>query len=240
MALKDGLIPEFDAELASTRRVLERIPMDKASWKPHAKSFALGDLATHVVQMHTWVGETLRKDKIDMVGYARPTVPSTTAELLARFDEFAKDAREALAAATDEQMLGNWSLTAGSRCTSPCRASPACARSSSTTSFITAGSSPCTCGCSTFRCRGCTDRARTTSRCDLWRHAKRERGAHRGRPVSLLASRVLQRAAMALISTRYSGEASAAPTVARAGGAAPPSHASHASFISSNLLMSVR
>jgi len=113
MALKDGLIPEFDAELASTRRVLERIPMDKASWKPHAKSFALGDLATHVVQMHTWVGETLRKDKIDMIGYARPTVPSTTAELLARFDEYAKDAREALAAATDEQMLGNWSLTAG-------------------------------------------------------------------------------------------------------------------------------
>ena len=48
MAMVDALLPEFDHEMTTTRRVLERVPEDKFDWKPHAKSFSLGAL------MRTW------------------------------------------------------------------------------------------------------------------------------------------------------------------------------------------
>ena len=48
MPLVDALLPEFDHEMTTTRKALERVPEDKFDWKPHAKSFSLGALATHV------------------------------------------------------------------------------------------------------------------------------------------------------------------------------------------------
>jgi uncharacterized damage-inducible protein DinB len=58
MATVDALLPEFDREMANTRRVLERIPDDRLAWRPHAKSFTLGELATHVATLPSWVSET--------------------------------------------------------------------------------------------------------------------------------------------------------------------------------------
>lgn len=114
MALKDGLLPEFDIEAANTRKVLERVPLEQGDWKPHARSFSLGALATHTAQLMTWTYETLRGDKIDLgAGYVSPAIPKTAAELVARYDGFVQEARAALASATDEQLLGNWSLVNG-------------------------------------------------------------------------------------------------------------------------------
>jgi uncharacterized damage-inducible protein DinB len=48
MALRDALLPEFDHEMANTRKTLERVPDDKFDWKPHLKSMAMGGLATHL------------------------------------------------------------------------------------------------------------------------------------------------------------------------------------------------
>jgi hypothetical protein len=48
MALRDALLPEFDHEMANTRKTLERVPDDKLDWKPHKKSTAMGGLATHL------------------------------------------------------------------------------------------------------------------------------------------------------------------------------------------------
>jgi len=53
MALRDTLLPELDQESASTRKTLERVPDDKFAWKPHAKSFTMGDLASHVATSST-------------------------------------------------------------------------------------------------------------------------------------------------------------------------------------------
>ena len=50
MTIADLLLPEFDQEMATTRRVLERVPEDKFSWKPHDQSSSMGDLASHVVE----------------------------------------------------------------------------------------------------------------------------------------------------------------------------------------------
>ena len=54
MPIIDALLPEFDHEIATTRKLLERLPDDKFDWKPHAKSFALGALATHVATIPMW------------------------------------------------------------------------------------------------------------------------------------------------------------------------------------------
>ena len=51
MAIADALIGELEQEAATTRRVLERVPEDKLSWKPHDKSMSLGQLAQHVAQI---------------------------------------------------------------------------------------------------------------------------------------------------------------------------------------------
>ena len=54
MTIAELLLPEFDQEMATTRRVLERVPEDKLAWKPHDKSFSMGDLASHIVNMIKW------------------------------------------------------------------------------------------------------------------------------------------------------------------------------------------
>jgi uncharacterized damage-inducible protein DinB len=51
MALKDALLPEYDQEMAVTRKVLKRVPLAQDDWKPHAKSMSLGQLASHIVSI---------------------------------------------------------------------------------------------------------------------------------------------------------------------------------------------
>jgi len=68
MALRDALLPEFDHEMANTRKTLERVPDGKFDWKPHAKSMPMGDLATHLSNLPTWAIHTINEDSIDIAG----------------------------------------------------------------------------------------------------------------------------------------------------------------------------
>jgi len=117
MALRDALIPEFEMEMASTRKVLERVPVEKSGYKPHPKSGSLGWLATHVADLPAWVAETIHKDELDFapVGVPRPAPAKleTSAQLLASFDKKVADARAALANVSDETLAGPWTLKAG-------------------------------------------------------------------------------------------------------------------------------
>src|SRR5207245_1858912 len=67
MPLAELLLPEFDEEMAATRRVLERVPDGKASWKPHPKSMTLGRLATLVAELPGWVVNVLTLDELDIM-----------------------------------------------------------------------------------------------------------------------------------------------------------------------------
>ena len=58
MSIAESLLPEFDQEMTVTRRLLERVPGEKGTWKPHAKSFALGHLAQLVARMPGWITKT--------------------------------------------------------------------------------------------------------------------------------------------------------------------------------------
>src|SRR5882724_10448218 len=119
MSISQMLIPEYDMEMAKTRSALERVPMDKLSWKPHDKSMTMGRLAGHLAEMPGWGALTVTQDSFDVspVGgapYMPPTF-STTKELLDLFDKNVSSAREAVAGATDENLMTPWSLLAGSK-----------------------------------------------------------------------------------------------------------------------------
>ena len=101
MSISDALLAEFDIEMATTRRLLERVPADKGQWKPHAKSFSLGHLAQLVSWIPGWITNTLTKASLDLGGADRGVYSyEKTENLLATFDKNVKEAREALQAAT--------------------------------------------------------------------------------------------------------------------------------------------
>ena len=112
MALADILLPEFDNEIAVTRRVLARAPEAAFAWRPHAKSLTLGGLCTHIAQIPRWGVAILAYDGYDQVRNAadRSAEETTVAGVLSTFDGFAKDARTRLAASTDGELLAPWSL----------------------------------------------------------------------------------------------------------------------------------
>ena len=114
MSIADTLLPEFDQEMATTRRVLERVPSEKGEWKPHAKSFSMAHLAQLVAMIPGWIGETLRKTEIDIAGGAGYSTQKTEA-LLEQFDRNVRSAREALVATKDKDFTVDWSLKMGDR-----------------------------------------------------------------------------------------------------------------------------
>jgi uncharacterized damage-inducible protein DinB len=114
MSLADALLPEFDQEMATTRRVLERVPSDKGEWKPHPKSFALGHLAQLVSWMPGWIATTLRDTSLDLARAGGYTLQPTP-QLLAAFDRNVRDARSAISVAGDADYAVPWSLKHGAQ-----------------------------------------------------------------------------------------------------------------------------
>ena len=114
MSMGQSMIAEFDQEMATTRRVLERVPSEKGTWKPHEKSFSIGHLAQLVARMPGWIPMTVNHSKLDL-SQATPYSYETTDALLADFDRNVREARDALSSATDEQMHQPWALTMGDR-----------------------------------------------------------------------------------------------------------------------------
>ena len=119
MRISDALLPEFDQEVANTRKCLERIPDNKLDYKPHPKSFDMRSLATHIATMLGWGTTTMTSDNFDYAPEgAPPYVPPTVknnAELLALFDQGAKEFRAALAKAENDAMMAPWSLLGGGK-----------------------------------------------------------------------------------------------------------------------------
>ncbi|HSP17322.1 MAG TPA: DinB family protein [Thermoanaerobaculia bacterium] len=114
MTIAQSLLPEFDREMTVTRTLLQRVPEAEGEWKPHQKSFSLGDLATHVSNLPTWIAHIAAADFFDAaVSFKRPPKFTTTATLLEFFDGNVKAARQALASISDEQMMKSWSLKRG-------------------------------------------------------------------------------------------------------------------------------
>jgi uncharacterized damage-inducible protein DinB len=116
MSLVDALLPEFDREMGSTRRVLERVPDGQFAWQPHPKSMTMGRLAEHLAELPHWVGVTVGQSEFDMGTARRPdgyTSPQTREAVLAMFDANVTAARAALAGRTDAELMAPWTLLRG-------------------------------------------------------------------------------------------------------------------------------
>lgn len=109
MSISDTLLPEFDEEMATTRRVLERVPDDRPDWKPHPKSFSIAHLAQLISWMPGWIGQALTATDLDLAGGPGYSNQPTRA-LLEAFDENVRRSREAIAASTDADYEVPWSL----------------------------------------------------------------------------------------------------------------------------------
>ena len=114
MTFAETFLPEFDQEMAVTRRLLERVPDGKADWKPHPKSFSLAHLSQLVARMPGWQVVTLKHPSLDLSGGAKYSNEST-ATLLAEFDKGVADARAAIAATPDAALGEPWALTHGTQ-----------------------------------------------------------------------------------------------------------------------------
>jgi uncharacterized damage-inducible protein DinB len=113
VGLVDALIPEFDHETATTRKLLERVPEQKFDWQPHAKSMTLRGLATHVANIVYWGEVTLDRPEIDLAGEPQAAPAASRDDLLARFDSNVKKTRAALTGKTDAELMAPWSLKQG-------------------------------------------------------------------------------------------------------------------------------
>ena len=112
MTIGESMLEEFDSEMGTTRRVLERVPSDKAEWKPHPKSFAIGHLAQLVARMPSWITGTLKSSSLDLGAFQGYSFEKTET-LLGVFDKNVQDARQALADAPDAVFSSLWSLKRG-------------------------------------------------------------------------------------------------------------------------------
>jgi hypothetical protein len=104
-------IKEFDSEMASTRKLLERVPGDKAQWKPHEKSFPLGHLALLVAWMPGWIADSLEQPFKDLVpGSGGGYTFEPTETILGIFEKNVGRARASLQAVAGAALEESWSL----------------------------------------------------------------------------------------------------------------------------------
>jgi len=113
MAIKEGLLAEFDHETATTRKLLERLPDDKLSWKPHDRSMSCGGLATHLSQLPHWGDVILNHPMFDLAT-APPNLEAKTsrAEILSAFDANVAATRRSLDK-SDAELAALWTLRRG-------------------------------------------------------------------------------------------------------------------------------
>ena len=116
MSIAQSLLPEFDYEMANTRKTLERVPENKLDFKPDPKSMPLGRLAGHIAEMVNWGAVTLQTESLNLDGGDfQPFTAASRAQLLAEFDKNVLAARGELEKATDAQLMQNWSLIFGGK-----------------------------------------------------------------------------------------------------------------------------
>ncbi len=110
MPITDALLPEFDREMGTTRKLLERVPDHCMRWKPHEKSMSLGRLATHVAEIPKWGGYALSQAELDISGPYTPAEEPSKDAILALFDKTVADTRKLLSSKTDAEFMETWSL----------------------------------------------------------------------------------------------------------------------------------
>ncbi len=103
----DSFLGELEQEASTTRRVLERVPGDKLSWRPHPKSMSLGQLALHVASTPGSVAKILENDTYQLQDFNQAEA-KTAAEILPALEESLKGARAILSTFDDQKLMSIW------------------------------------------------------------------------------------------------------------------------------------
>ena len=108
----EPMLGEIREEAVTTKRVLERVPADKLSWKPHAKSMSLGQLAVHLATIPGSVAKLAELEEFDAAQSSfEPPAPSDLREIHAALDQSVRSAEECLSGMSETAALGTWRLT---------------------------------------------------------------------------------------------------------------------------------
>lgn len=110
MPIIDSILMELDQESQTTKRVLERVPENKLTWKPHPKSYSLGQLAMHIAAAPAIVAESATQDTYEIKG-GTPPEPKTQKELMDTFSQSLSKAKSALKQLDDSKLMSTWSGT---------------------------------------------------------------------------------------------------------------------------------
>ena len=119
MSYADSILPEFDHEMAGTRKVLERVPEEKLDWQPHPRSHTIGWNANHLAELPGWGVAILTQPQFDFAPVGGPRYESpklrTRREIVDLFDRNASAIRQAIAEVRDDAMGQTWSLLGGGK-----------------------------------------------------------------------------------------------------------------------------
>jgi len=161
MAIMEPILAEIEQESATTRRLLERVPEDKLSWRPHPKCYSLGQLALHIASIPGALSAAVSVDSLELPKFRQPEAKSK-AEILETFSKSLAQARENLA--KKSMMPRRWPRGASretAQRSGRCRAFSSCGPFCSTTATTTGVSYRSTCANSTCPCPRSTARAPT-------------------------------------------------------------------------------
>ena len=115
MAIKDAFIAEIKHEAALTKKILEKVPLDKKDWKPHEKSMSIGRLATHIAENSKWASDIATIDDFDFLARYNfnPHIAGSTEELLSIFQTHLDNAVNDLSNMSDEDFAKPWVVRRG-------------------------------------------------------------------------------------------------------------------------------
>ncbi len=114
MTVMQSFLKELEREAVTTRKMLERVPLDKYEWAPHEKSMKLGNLATHIAELPAWIDMVIHTTELDFE--ANPYTPekiTTTDELLSYFEKCLANSRKVLTTENENQLEIPWTLRNG-------------------------------------------------------------------------------------------------------------------------------
>jgi uncharacterized damage-inducible protein DinB len=116
MTLTQNFLKELEKEAITTRKMLDRVPDDQFSWKPHQKSMSILELATHIAEIPGWIPMVLNTSEMDFANndYKRPTI-NNHKELMNYFNQSMEAGKTALQNAKDEQLNDTWTMRSGEK-----------------------------------------------------------------------------------------------------------------------------
>ncbi len=116
MTMAQALVAEFNQDAQATRKMLDRVPEDKLSWKPHEKSMTLGRLASHIADLPEWAETITGKDEVDLgANDYDPWIAASTQELVDKFDQCVASFGDRVQEKSDEELLQKWTLRYGEK-----------------------------------------------------------------------------------------------------------------------------